>query len=342
MTRSAGVFLLALSLSACSIEAPTTGDPDAGSPFTDLGPETTRMYGVAWDPEAFWYSYATWVGPPARPAPQLQVGIAHLDRSIVLGATVSLRNAQGAVTASTASPSADGGAWLIAEVPNSNSVRYATATWNGTRPDAGVPVVPVTDYQPTLTYRPIVPNGGVCYFQQAALVGNTGLLDAVAKYLTDQGTPTTVANLLDPARYGSVFVVFAYQPGASYQVLPTPGSALDAGVGQVLTIDWALPGAGPNPALQSNRGFFVTESGPVDAKGFFVILLPPGSSTLSATIIDSVTDAPTRRPFGFGALDVAGAPGFVNYVPLQGTLGPPFPDGGVTAPTPPADWECLP
>jgi len=182
--------------------------------------------------------------------------------------------------------------------------------------------------------KPIATRFNYCMGQPAALLGDTGILEAVAKHLTLTGTDTTVTDLSSPARFGGVVVWWMLQPSGAGVHVPAFGTSIEANVGQVLNVNWAPPGALP-PDVQSERGFFVDAEAPVSGMGIVVTLLPAKAgppAPVQFTAIDPVTDAEQGRPWAFpplGPITVGPGISFGELPAIAGGSAPP-------------EWVCLP
>ncbi len=307
----------------------------------------TTVTGFVWDPEAFWFTLAS-CGQTC-PIPPIRIpGVPIFDRSLVNGTAVALFDpvtAQATLTA--AKPTGTDGAFELLGVPSRPGPPFlAFATRTGPESTALTPAgpptltpVPAAAYLPTLTMKPIFTRTTNCIGQGAALVSDKGALEAVAKYLSQQGSATTVADLINPARFGGVAVLWAYRAAGPPVRVPAFGVKVTTSGGTLLPINWAPPGAPLPPpllALQSHRGFFVDTSAPQAPLGLAVLLLPPLQGPPSPTqlaVVDPVNNAADGRPWAFPPLPpMVIAPGLISFIELPG-LQPGSP--------PPPEWVCL-
>ncbi|WP_224243413.1 hypothetical protein [Hyalangium gracile] len=297
---------------------------------------TTRVAGYALDPEAFFLSIASCQAPACPLPPFLLDNNPLFLRSVVRGAPITVADplsspAQVAPLAST-DPL---GIWTLRAVPSRKEPYFPIAPQRqGALPSPtedlfpGLPPIPPTNYQRTVTLRPVKTVNADCFAIEAAVIGDSGITQAIAKFLTTKsGTPVTVADLLDPTKYGGVVIVWNYFPGFPYGRIPGDGTTVEASAGQVLSIEWAPPGVLPPPvaeALQSMRGFFVNEAAPVSSLGISAVLLPPTVSLtqeVTYTPRDPGKDAPTnaalRRPWVHRPLKAVPMPGYITFMPAQ-------------------------
>lgn len=347
MTVGARTVALVLMLGWCGCTT-SASPPDAGvyGPTVDAG---TSVNGFVWDPEAFFFTVAT-CGPGCPFPPVRAPGTPPLKRSLVAGAKVSLFDPVQKKPAYSA-PDLTGanGLWFMTGIPSRAMPPFFAFTVEAQPPpppDGGAPMmgpplppIPPATYLPTFTLRPIATLWTFCEGQAAALIGDSGILEAVANYLTNAGTPTTVADFIDPTKYGGVVVIWNFQLGSPVLRAPAGGTTLAASMGQVLMIDWAPPGLPSLPppvlAIQSQRGFYVS-SNPTSNIGVSVTTLPPVMGPppmVTFTPSDPVTDPTKNRPF--------------NYAPVTA----PVPSKVITfgerlaifpnAPAPP-QFQCVP
>jgi hypothetical protein len=367
-------LLMGLLVSGCSLEQPpTTPEPETPLYVEGTG-KTTSLTGFAWDPEAFWFSVATCGGEACPIPPLLAVGIPHYERALIGGASVSVFDPmQGAPAASATGPTAVDGSWFVSGVPSRGEVPYFTFGVDGSIPLEGpdgfgggfLPPIPATPgYLPTLALQPIFTDRSTaCFFQQSPQLGSTGILEAVAKYRSAHGKPTTVEDFLDPSKIGGTVVWWSYMPGNPVMRIPAFGAGLEVGHPelpapdgtQVLAIGWAPPDAaegdlppGVTKALQSKRGFYVagesesTENGvavPATDLGLAVVVLPPPAGEEPYTVSLTVPHPDLQ----FGPIFTPVPPGIISFVGTQ-----IFPKAGPTDEGPPPDadvtpaWLCLP
>ncbi|RKH73344.1 hypothetical protein D7X55_13170 [Corallococcus sp. AB049A] len=311
---------------------------------------TSRLTGFTVDPEAYFFNLAACAPPPAQcPLPPLYAEFSPLlQRAVVQNVPITLLDsATGQVLApSGVVASSDAkGIWTLDKVPTRRGAPFFVLSSavpgapSGTLannapaqpPLPPLPPVPEGNYVPTLTVRPVVPAHSACVGLEALQMSDKGILEAVAKTLTAEGTATTVADLLKPERFGGVTVFWLYRPGfpvfrvpaANTTVVPSgPGAT---GV-RVLNIEWAPPGALP-PALaplQSTRGFFIPPGPPAPNSSLGIVAVvhppsPPGPPTVvHYDVKDTVTSIPEDRPWVFNQpLDLPVAPGAVTFAGLQ-------------------------
>jgi hypothetical protein len=217
------------------------------------------------------------------------------------------------------------------------------------------PDVSTLAYLPTLTLKPINTSNGTCLDQGAAVMSNSGILEAVVDFLnfTHQTTGLTVPDLIDPSKYGGVGVVSLTQPLGPPTYVPTfctpdssdphlcakgvtitatqGGTTLDPS--HVFNINWAPPGVGP--PFQSTRGFFVDTSSQYSPMGITVVLTdavqgPPVPVQLAYT-----DDQPgDGHPWMFPPLPpLPLGPQIISFVNVPGLV--------PNSPAPPS-WVCLP
>jgi hypothetical protein len=320
--------------------------------FSDAGLATATVTGYAWDPEIFWYVLAT-CAPPGQMCnlpPLILPNTPIYSQAAVSGAAVGLFDPlQPTQTmplpfASAGLSGFDGG-WVVTGVPlRSNPPFFAVAAVppGGMGVDGGVPG---TNYLPTFNMKPIgTAKTTLCLSQPAGLVGDSGVLEAVAKYRTIHGNPTEVKDLLDPTKTAGVAVWWLWIPGAASLKVPAFGASVKADIGDTYTLSWLPPGIPAFAALQSARGFFVNNDfmgmAPGAAPGVSVVVLPPLTSggappTVTFTAGDPVMDEKSGRPYRFTALPPSQIPpGLISLGELQGLS-----DGAAAAPP---DWVCLP
>jgi hypothetical protein len=271
-----------------------------------------------------WYLVAMCDGAPAPcPVdPATYAGLPGYDLSVIGGAKVTaVDSTRSAATFRAAKPSASAGEWIIDAVPFRTGAPYfalsevGPAGRNPVPPANGFPVPPAATYVRTLDLKPIVADYTVCMGQQTVIMGNNGILEAVAKYLTSTGTPTTVQNLLEPAKYSGVVVLWLMQPYFAGVHVPAFGTKVEASHGTVLNIDWAPPGSG-SAALQSARGFLVDPSPAASPMGIAVVLLRPADAGRPLTVVakDPVTKANEGRPWEFPSIPpIEAASGMISF-----------------------------
>ncbi len=333
---------LLLLLAACDFPLPRSDEPGAKLPST-LTPapvgeavnEGARVGGFLWDLEAYAYRFLTCAQPCELP-PITVPGTPLFDWSQVKGAQVHLFDPASA-TPRYAAEAATGanGTFRVEHVETRVGPPYfplLTAAGAAQAVNQGPPGLPPGKFLPTLSLRPVATgNSYECLMVSSLAASDAGVVEAVAKYLTAQGTVTTAADLVDPAKTGGLALWFLYMPGPSSLRVPAFGTAVKASAGQVLPINWAPPGVGPAP-LQSARGFFVDAAAPVSAMGITAVVLPPGPpAPVQFTAQDSATDM--GRPWAFPPLPaMVVPPGVVSVGELPGLL-----PGGDAPPS----WLCL-
>jgi hypothetical protein len=364
MRASSAIFSLSLAaaLSGCSLSDAPPATPGSGTTYTQLPPLKTTVSGIVYDPDAFFFSLATFPdenGPP----PALFEGIPHVMRSAAVGASVSLT--QGGTAADVSIPAAPNGFWQTTQgVPTGDAVFQMVAAppaeglVMGGPPEAFPPEVfapiPSGKYYPTTTLRPIVPLAASCDLQVAAVLGDQGALAAVANLMTDMGTPTTAADLANPSKTGGVAFLWVSSPSPvfDYFIGPAGGIAAEATAGALYSINWAPPEVGiPG---QSPMGYFATPD-PVSSLGYFALVLPKGAT---APVTVNFTDTnpppsegepvdpngPPPHPWSVPSFTVDVTPGISFARLFAGPSGPPPAEDPYAdyAPQPDMSWMCLP
>ncbi|MBZ4372509.1 hypothetical protein NR800_12125 [Corallococcus interemptor] len=306
---------------------------------------TSRVTGFTVDPEAYFLNLANCAPPPAQCAlPPLYAEFSPLlQRAVVRNAPITLQDTQ--PDPATGQPPAPGaptvsdanGIWTLDKVPTRRGAPFlvlslggqATLANNATLPLPPplptLPPVPEGNYVPTLTVRPVVPAHSACVGLEALQMSDKGILEAVAKSLTAEGTPTTVADLLNPARFGGVTVFWMYRPGFPVFRVPAANTTVTATSGRVLNVEWAPPGALP-PALapfQSTRGFFIPPGPPApnSSLGIVAVVHPPlmgPPPVVHYEAKDVTTSDPEGRPWSLmQPVDLPVIPGVVTFAGLQ-------------------------
>jgi hypothetical protein len=321
---------------------------------------TATIQGYSYDPEAFWFTLATCPVQPAPPPGQCPLppiivpNTPIWEASKMTGAFVGLfdpaqptqTNPLPFMAPGPTDPQTAG--WTIENVPvRPGPPLFPVAFKPPSMGDGGTTSgnVPPANYFPTFTFKPIsTANTTLCFSQEAAVLGDSGILEAVAKH---RNLPAAGA-LLDPSVAGGVIVTWLYLAQDAIVRVPAFGAYTTASAGTTYDIWWAPPGALPAFLKQSRRGFFVNTSGPPmpgqqGPIGVNVTVLPPLTgppSPVTLTFNDPVTDdksgnpALAGRPFTFPPIPpFAPAPGIITYIGLLGNR--------PTAPPPPA-WVCLP
>lgn len=361
------ISLLLAPLVGCSGGETTPPTPEEGNLYAELPPRKTTVSGIVYDPEAFFFSLATFPqappppeGQPPRdpPPPALFNMIPYLTRSVPPGARVSIIG-NGTVADVSGPATLPNGAWQVTGVPTSATTPYLMMA---EPPPEGVvmgapmffpspPFVPIPNakYYPTTTLRPIFASVPTCQMQAAQLVGEAGALGAVAQLMTQMGTPTTPADLADPARTGGVVLVWVYAPSFLLDLflIPSGGIAIEPSRGTVYPIGWAPPGTFEG---QMPMGYFAMPNG-LSPLGYYAVVLPKGSSgPLSLRITDTVNDPnnhPGRggpRPWLIPPFTSEVGPG-VSFARLHAfsAMAPPPPDPNAEpVPAPDFSWMCMP
>ncbi|MCP3168321.1 hypothetical protein [Myxococcus qinghaiensis] len=348
-------FLLAASLGGCSDSEPIPPEEGTNAPIGELPERRATVSGVVYDPEAFFLTVLNFPGEETPP-PALFEDTPYLLFSAIPGATVRLAGSGGSAVSSGASSFA--GIWQVEGVPLDATTPYLAEAIPPAGPveffteGAPFPLPPATHY-PTTYLRPIQVNVNECTSQTAPMVGSAGALDAVAQYLTGEGTPTTVEQLLDPARTGGVVLFWVHPPSFFYDyfVIPLDSVVGETSAGTLLSVNWAPPGVGP-PG-QSPMGFFASPD-PTGFFGYYALVLPPGLTTpVTVTFRDTYVPAPEEpagpypRPLVISPVTVQPRPGVsvqrVFAYPDPNLPAPPV-DPLEDLPPPPLDerWLCQP
>ncbi|MGE6762316.1 hypothetical protein ACQKGO_30180 [Corallococcus interemptor] len=324
---------------------------------------TSRVTGFTVDPEAYFLNLANCAPPPAQcPLPPLYAEFSPLlQRGLVRDALITLFDtAPDPVTGMPPQPgppsvSDVNGLWTLEKVPTRRGAPYlvlslggqGTLSNNTTLPlppplPTLPPVPPAGRYLRTLSVRPVVPAHSACVGLEALQASDNGIVEAVAKYLSSEGTPVTVADLLGGPRYGGITVFWLYRPGFPVFRVPAANTTVEASSGRVLNIDWAPPGALP-PQLQSARGFFIAPGPPASNSplGIVAVVHPPlmgPPPVVKYTPKDTVTSIPEDRPWVFNQpLELPVAPGVVTFAGLQMASKTPS-----TTPQIPPPSTCVP
>ena len=352
MNRAAryGAFLGALLLGAsCGPDglSPSESDffPTPEYTTVEPGSVTSVVSGFSWDPEAFFMHLAT-CGGPTCPIPPFLLDESPLYlRSAVQGATIAAFDPLLGRPAVDPVQTDELGLWTIPSVPSRSDVPYfVTALPTGSLTNEPIgppwPQVPQGGYLPTVTLRPVVTHNSVCAVQEAGNLSTVGILEAVAKYLTVSGTPTTVADFVDPTKFANVVVFWLYHPGSALLRVPADGTTIEASAGQVLHVEWAPPGVPPDN-LRSTRGFMVSDGAAVSPRGISVVLLRAGAElppVVTYTVKDPSEDEALARPWFFPPIQAPPTPGVVNFAGTQ-LWRSDEPNG---PPGPPPPFLCLP
>ncbi|MBN9684621.1 MULTISPECIES: hypothetical protein [unclassified Corallococcus] len=331
---------------------------------------TSRLNGFTVDPEAYFFNLAGCAPTPEQcQLPPLYAEFSPLlQRAVVQNAAISLVDSgTGQVLAESGvvAPSDANGVWTLDKVPTRRGAPYLVLSLGGPQAalanNAVMPLpppmltlqpVPAGTYVPTLTVRPVVPAHSACVGLEALQMSDKGILEAVAKYLSFEGTPTTVADLLNPGRFGGVTVFWLYRPGFPVFRVPAANTTVEASAGRVLNIEWAPPGVLPPPlaGLQSTRGFFIPPvapggtPAPFSSLGLVAVVHPPlpqppmgPPPVVHYTAKDTTTSDPEGRPWVLPPLDLPVAPGSVTFAGLQMYSKTPS-----TTPQIPPPSTCLP
>lgn len=339
---------------------------------------TSRLNGFTVDPEAYFINLASCAPVPEQcQLPPLYAEFSPLlQRALVRNAPITLQDTQPdpatgqppAPDVMTPSVSEANGIWTRDKVPTRRGAPFLVLSLGGQATLANNAVMPLPppmltlqpvpegNYVPTVTVRPVVPAHSACVGLEALQMSDKGILEAVAKYLTAEGTPTTVQDLLNPARFGGVTVFWLYRPGfpvfrvpaANTSVVATVkdvSSGVDVPSGRVLNIEWAPPGALPPPLapFQSTRGFFIPPGppAPISSLGLAAVLHPPlmgPPPMVTFTAKDLTTSDPEGRPWVFqAAVALPVVPGVVSFAGLQLANKTPS-----TTPSIPPPSTCLP
>lgn len=337
--KVAGVTLGIASAMGCNDpNTSTLTRNSAGEPIPRVVPAGIHVNGVAFDLEYFQWSTGHCPPPPedetppsdACPEPFLvPMYSPHLDASPIPRARVSVVDPDYSKMVSSESVTDFTGAFnLRGVIPSREGYAHLRAEIDKTAPapagepavphawDPRVPPFPEVAYVPTITAFAIESGTASCINQRAVLLSDRGILDAVARHLSTPSKPVSVANLLDPARFGGVLVWWNREPSDMMYWKPAKGVTTEVSTGTTYSVSWDLPGAGPAGA-QSPLGFFVSAD-PAANIGLTATVLPPSgeSGTLvTATVTDPVTDETKGRPFAFHQLvPLSVRPGVATYV----------------------------
>jgi hypothetical protein len=329
-----GTIIGALLLSAAcdnSSEAPGESSfiprPNYVSVQSAAASMTTKVTGFVYDPEAFFLSIATCQNCPFPPL--LLDNSPLFLRSVVVGTTATIVDPATGKPAQVQTATTDGtGTYTIKGLPTREDdqpyLPFAPGGQGSLIPIPFPPVpIPPANYLPTLSLHPLYSASGGCYGFETFAMGDNGILEAVAKYLTlVENNPTTVADFINPAKYQSVVVFWHMFPGFVYLRAPADGLTVEASAGRVINVIWAPPGALPPQLdpLRSTRNFVVIPGAPTSALGISVALLPASSSppaTVTYQMKDGTTDANLLRPWRLPPLKVTPSPGVISYVGAQ-------------------------
>lgn len=335
-----GLATAAAGLVGCLESGPYVSAPPE-TKYADLGPSQLSLSGVVYDPEAFFYSMAMFTPDPAFPndvpPPALFAGTAYLMESSIPGTRVSL--VKGASVVMTSEPSTETGSWNVRGFSQDETEFNLVAEPPAAPLALGGGALPEAKYFKTRTLNPVIPSRTYCMNQVAISVGDTGALRAIADFKRSQGTNTTVADLLDPARSGGVLLVWVYSPSFYLNMFTIPSGeiSLSADKGEVFALEWAPPGSFEG---QTPLGYFGAP-GKLSSTGYFAVVMPPNASgPVHLTMTDTVTDNESGRPYEFPELTWNPTPG-VTFHRTFGVMPapPPNPDA---EPVPPFlnDWAC--
>jgi hypothetical protein len=345
--RYAALIGSCLLVSAC--EQGTAPAPSTFIPTTTFVPASsvkidTRIAGLSWDPEAYFIALAGCQidgshVPMCRPCPVcdpfppfLSEGLPMFSRAAVTGAAISAWDPITQATVGTPIAPAPNGFFEVEGVPSRADVPFFMfSSGEGTTNEPPLPpngpgypgptIVPTT-YFPTVSMRPINTMFSTCTSQESVVIGRNGVLEAVAKHLTENlGRPTLVADFMDPTRYHSVAVVVTHHAGNQALRAPADGISLEGTQGEVYVLDWA-----PLPAdtLRSARGFIVTNEA-TSPVGFNVVLMRatnPRPEAITYKFNDTKTDSVSRRPWAFRELQIPPFAGMVTYIGAQAGYAP--------------------
>lgn len=348
-------FLLAAALGGCSESEPVPPGPTGvDAPVVDLPARQATVSGLIYDPEAF---FALYMATPEGEFPSIYDGLSYLTYSAIPDATVRLY-APGLPDA-TSGVSTGAGHWQAPGVTSSDEAPYlAEAVPPSEGPvafytDEFAPLVlPEATHYPTTHLRPIQVSGTQCMSQMALMVGNAGALDAVAQHLSaQQETPTTVEDLLDPAKTGGVVLFWVHFPSYYYDfdLLTMDSVAGEASAGTLVALDWTMPEGLPG---QSPLGYSVLPD-PVSTVGYFALVLPPElTEPVTVSFSDTYLPEPEEEPGEFGErplpimpIEVTPRPGSVSVQRVFADFNfPPVEPDPLEDPPPPGldeSWRCL-
>ncbi|MFP2911717.1 hypothetical protein ACLESD_43170 [Pyxidicoccus sp. 3LFB2] len=347
--------LSAVALSACGDSTPSAVAPVNQAPFIDELPERrVPVSGVVFDPEALFYSFVTWPVNPedpndGAPPPALLYGLPTEIRASVWFAQVSLLNPEGQVADSSGPSLPPWGNFQTQGVVPDPSVVYAmraeptpmlsVGAGDFFPVEAGFAAIPAATYHATTTLRPVAPTGNQCLVQAPVIVGEAGALGALAQTISAEGTPTTVSQLVDPAR-GSVALIwmFAPSPVLDLFMFPSGDIAAETTVGTLYAIDWAPPTGATG---QSEMGFTATRNG-VSSLGYYALVVPPGApGGVAVSFVDTVTDPMQGRPWIAPPFE-GGLPPGLSFARLHAFApSEPTPEDPYAEPYPPPDFSFL-
>ncbi|WP_338869011.1 hypothetical protein [Myxococcus stipitatus] len=346
-------FLLSAVLGGCADSEAPFIPPTDQAPHVDPPARTANIAGVVFDPEAFFFTMMMFpVEGDDGPPPAVFDG-PYLGNAAITGGQVTLTSPEGREV--VLPPAPPGGVWQAIAVPAGDTTAYiasATPPAEGVEFDPESPVpLPTATYFRTTYVRPIVTSVSQCLGQSALLVGSAGALDAVAQHLTAAGTPTTVADLLNPAKTGGVALLWVHGPSFPGDLFLSPLDSVagEASAGQLIALDWAPPEGAPG---QSPMGFAALPDA-VSMVGYFALVLPPGTSApVTVRFTDTFTLPPGEepdpeappRPMAIPQVTVEPRAGVSVYRSFAQPPEPPPGGGGLEDPGPPEpsfDWVCM-
>lgn len=335
-------LLLLLSTTGCqsaALNAPS-GPSDAGIEYYTPA-EQTLIHGYVYDPEAMYWSFFFCPSPPTPcpggDLPVMDLNTGHFLYSLVAGVNVRVFDpVSGSDIASSFGPTDPYGVWQSPRIPSRTTSPYYLDAFPA---DAGLldppspsappyppyaPPIPTAGYLPTTQLRGINTSEHYCYIPRTAVMSDSGVLDAVVRYLNATAGPGhTVADFTNPAKYGGVAVIYLFAASPPVASIPASDTMVTSNVGTVLQVSWAPPGAVPPPIapLQSPRGFFVVPDGaPAPLIGMGVVLLRPSGSptTVSISGLDTASTLPPAqippgRPWTFTPITAAVRPGLISF-----------------------------
>jgi hypothetical protein len=286
----------------------------------------TRTHGFVWDPEAFFLSMVS-CGKTCPLPPTLFDFSPLYKRSVFKDAKVLGIDPMAGQPVGPPVVSNELGLWSM-NLPRRSTAPFFTMTVGaGTLNQVPMPLTPIPPptrgYLPTLSLRPIATNYGTCTGLEAAQLSDNGILEAVARYLTEiEGNPTTVQDFLSPEKYAAVTVFWLYHPGFPFLRVPADSTTVEASAGRVINVAWAPPGALPPglAPLQSTRGFFAPPGATYSGVGISVVLLPrsatpppPVVTYLLKDMGDPTVNPTALRPWSFMPLKIPPIPGTIGF-----------------------------
>ncbi|MBX7096400.1 MAG: hypothetical protein K1X89_01695 [Myxococcaceae bacterium] len=332
--KRVAVTVVSCGLLACGS---TTSQPDASVFVDDIKP-VTDIYGYSWDPEVFLANLFQ-CGPMCMFPPTSDPYSPLFDSTRLSGTKVTMMTLGTSWEPTTFSSTSDEmGTWSVRQVPQHAGAPYYFPKGEGGAfalpPDmAPYDRGPDAGYLPTLQLRPVASNyAGTCAAVESAQLSNIGILEAVAKFISvDGGTAVTPEDLVNPAKFGGVAVIWLTVPGDPVEHRVGFGvdhTTLQASLGKVINISIAPPGMAP-PELQSTRGFVVDPSLPgVSDLGISVVVLAPEEAGKEVTIaaVDTAHDPMQGRPLYFPEFTIPIPSGVITYGSFPMLGGPPGPN----------------